>query len=362
MRPRRPTGLEVRTVLLLHYQMPLGCCVHATPIFAAVKAARPSSRLIVATRGLGAETFRHDPHIDVLIETSDPRGSLGALRKTASELIAILRDRGESVDLVLQPATDRAGSFALLALLLRLAPTVGFANLPELYDTYLAYNSELSLIDNNLRLVGARSPHREPAVYFVPRELAEARALLLEANPAQLPVCAFVMQGSGGQSTGWHADRFASVIQHVEVRGYETIFLGTQADEPRIQSVLDLAGSSGTSLAGRTTIAQLSALLTQCDLLVSIDTGTMHVGRAAGVPMVVLGPSWQRPIEWLPLQVANARVLRGQDRSEAPPGYQLDEIQTADVIEAINNLSTFYPPSQESRESRAQRLLSNVRA
>jgi ADP-heptose:LPS heptosyltransferase len=170
------------------------------------------------------------------------------------------------------------------------------------------------------------------------------------------------MQGSGGQSTGWHADRFASVIQHVEVRGYETIFLGTQADEPRIQSVLDLAGSSGTSLAGRTTIAQLSALLTQCDLLVSIDTGTMHVGRAAGVPMVVLGPSWQRPIEWLPLQVANARVLRGQDRSEAPPGYQLDEIDTAEVIAAVEELSTFYPPSEESRESRSQRLLSDVRA
>ena len=33
--------------------------------------------------------------------------------------------------------------------------------------------------------------------------------------------------------------------------------------------------------AGKTTIAELAALLAQCDLIVSLDTGTFHVARAA---------------------------------------------------------------------------------
>jgi hypothetical protein len=78
--------------------------------------------------------------------------------------------------------------------------------------------------------------------------------------------------------------------------------------------------------------------------------------------MVVLGPSWQRPIEWLPLGRANVRVLRGVDRASVPADYRLDEIEADEVIAAAEELAAAYPALAEQRATRAARLLSAMRA
>jgi ADP-heptose:LPS heptosyltransferase len=365
MRPSARGHHEPRTVLVLQYMMPLGCGVHGTPIFAALKAAHPDTTVVVATCGLGYAVLQHDPHIDHLIETADPVSSFGSKWAVARTLRSELRRRRLVPDLILQDACNRAGSYALLPLLLRLAPAVGFANAPPLYDRHLEYDPDLSLIDNNLRLValdGITAPHLEPAVYFAASELAAARSLLHEANAGDAPVTAFVMQGSGGQRTGWHDERFAATIRYVESLGHRILFLGTVADAAGIERIRAAAGFAGHSFAGRTSVPELAAVLCLCDLLITLDTGTMHVGRASGLPMVVLGPCWQKPLEWLPIGKPNVHILRGEDRDEVPPEYRLDEITTENVVVAVDDLTKRFPASSQARESRVSARLSTTRA
>jgi ADP-heptose:LPS heptosyltransferase len=169
------------------------------------------------------------------------------------------------------------------------------------------------------------------------------------------------VQGSGGQRTAWHAERFAEVIRFIDSLGHCIIYLGTAAEADEIEATRHAAGGLGESLAGKTTVAELAALLCLCDLLITVDTGTMHVGRASAVPMVVLGPSWQRPLEWLPLDRPQARILRGADRNDVPPGYHLDEIEVAEVIAAAQDLLATCPPTSEAREARAAARLSSTR-
>jgi ADP-heptose:LPS heptosyltransferase len=363
-RPR--TQRPPNTILILQYQMPLGCCVHGTPIYAAIKQAHPGITLIVATRGLGLATLQHDPNIDHLVETRDPMASRSATWQVARQLRRELQKRALTPDLILQDAANRAGSYALLTLLLRLAPTAGFADAPPLYDIHLDYDPHLSLIDNNLRLPYTDSTHRELSVYFTANDLAASRSLLAEANPNHQPTTAFVLQGSGAQQTAWHDDRFAAVIAHIEALGHQSIFLGTAPDAPTIDRIRTLAASRGLSLAGRTTIPQLAALLCLCDLVITVDTGTMHVGRATGLPMAVLAPTWQDPIEWLPLNLPHVRILRGPDRlieyGHVPADYHLDEIDAPTVQRAASDLLIQFPPSAAAREARALRLLSTTRA
>jgi ADP-heptose:LPS heptosyltransferase len=266
--------------------------------------------------------------------------------------------------MVMQDASNRRGRFALLALMLGLAPTCGFGDVPELYDVPIAYDPERSLIDNNLRLAaeaGGLPEHLEPAVYFTPNECERVRGLLAEVNRDSRPVTAFVVQGSGGQRTAWHEERFAEVIRYIDALGHCVIFLGTAAEAAEIERTRHAAGGRGQSFAGRTSVAELAALLCLCDLLITVDTGTMHVGRASGVPMVVLGPSWQRPLEWLPLGIPQARVLRGGDRDDVPPGYRLDEIEVDDVLAAARELLEIYPATNDAREARTAARLSSIR-
>jgi ADP-heptose:LPS heptosyltransferase len=367
---RQPELSTIRNFLLLQYPLALGTAIHATPLIAALHAAIPDARIAAAASGFALDVLRGNPGLERLVPTPSPLHEF--LPAARSLRKAHFFDR-EAYAVLLTTGNER--SRIMLAAVFGTSPTrVGFTLMPELAAVPLRFDPRISQIANNLCIVAAlghgpalleqlqANPALiEPAVYFSPSELDAARALCQEANPQGAPITAFAMQGSGGQRTGWHDHRFAQVIRHVESLGHRTVFLGTAADGAIIDRLRVLSGSSGVSLAGRTSVAQLTALLCLCDLLVTLDTGTMHAGRAAGLPMIVLGPSWQRPIEWLPLGKPNVRILRGDDRDDVPPDYRLDEISAADVIAAVDDLRDAYPPSQQERERRVGRMLSPPR-
>lgn len=351
---------QVKQVLILEYRLPLGCCVHMTPVFEVLKQCRPDLRIAVATRGLGAQVLRYSPWIDDLIVTPDPLTSLGSAVRALRRRLRIL---DMEPDCILTGASDQRTRISLLGMLSSSGWRGGYTQNPGLYRWPLIYDTGLSLIDNNLRtakLVGCDRTVSKPRVFFSSEDAAAARALLREANPDGRPLVVMVTQNSGGQSTGWHTDRFVHVIHAAQARGCAVVYVGTASDVPAIDAISEVAGGIGTSIAGRTSVTQLAAVLSMSDLTVTLDTGTMHVGRATGVPMVVLGPSWQKPLEWLPLDVENVRILRGSDREDVPPGYRLDEISADSVIAAMDELLSKYPPSPEARRERIEDSLSDV--
>jgi ADP-heptose:LPS heptosyltransferase len=360
-----PIPEKVSQVLVLEYLLPLGCCVHLTPLYEAIKRSRPEVSVTVATRGLGSALLRHHAFIDHLVETPDPlTDTLSASRTLVSELAK----RRLQPDCTFTGASDQRTRIALLALLSRTGWRGGYTQAPQLYQRTLVIDRQRSLIDNNLRLAalaGCSTDHLEPRVFFSSADAATARALVAESNPTgnprNNPLLVLVTQNSGGQSTGWHTDRFVQVIRHAhEVLGCTIVYVGTAADTNAVEQIRQQAGGIGVSLTGRTSVTELAALLAMSDVTVSLDTGTMHIARAVGVPLVVLGPSWQKPREWLPLEVPNARILRGVDRPDVPPGYRLDEIDAASVIAALTELLTAYPPDSNERAERLRRSESAI--
>ena len=350
-----PRPDEANSILILEYMLPLGCCVHLTPIYEAIKQARPSATITVATRGLGAALLQHNPFIDHLIQTPDPLTDLRAAHKS---LVHSLSRRNLRPNCCFTGASDQRTRIALLGLLAGAGWRGGFTQSPQLYHRPLQYQPDRSLIDNNLQLLsllGLPQHHVEPRVFFSAAEVALARTLTRSANPEGKPLLVMVTQNSGGQSTGWHIERFAEVIRHAhDVLGCAIIYAGTASDFYAIEQIRSAAGEIGTSLAGQTSVPELAALLALSDAAVSLDTGTMHVGRAVGIPMVIIGPSWQRPNEWLPLGQPHVRILRGPDRTDIPKGYRLDEVHAADVIAALEDLLITHPPSLTSRNARLQ--------
>ncbi len=209
-------------------------------------------------------------------------------------------------------------------------------------------------------LVGCEDAPTEPRIAFSQADAKKAASLLQAANPESKPLVVMVTQNSGGQSTGWHTERFAQVIRHAAECGFAIVYAGVAQDAAAIDAIRETAGNIDVSLAGKTAVNELAAVLAQSDFAVTLDTGTMHVGRSVGLPMVILGPSWQKPVEWLPLDLQNVRILRGEDRIGVPDGYRLDEISAESVIDALGELITLYPPSPEARQNRLQAALSQI--
>lgn len=109
------------------------------------------------------------------------------------------------------------------------------------------------------------------------------------------------------------------------------------------------AGRPVCSLAGQTTIKELGALLARADIVVSGDTGPLHVACAVGVPVVALfgatdpnrtypvAPPEKREIVVSERIAAVAHWRRGRVRSDQA-GEGTAEISVAPVLEATRRL------------------------
>jgi ADP-heptose:LPS heptosyltransferase len=349
-----------RRFLFLEYATALGSNVHATPVFEALKRHAPDSVIMVACSRMAFEVFEHNPFIDYLVETPNPRRQI---LKTARFLRAALRSSSFCPEAIATNTGNPLRSLALLAILTAKAFRFGYTLAPETYDLVLKYDPHNSLIANNLRLIeslGSDSQHVEPRVAFSPKDLAEAQRLLNEDPFGNgKPRVAFITQTSPTQRKSWPKDRFVSVANYI-TKAYDAriYFVGTEKESAAIEQVRGGVRADTLTVAGKTTIPVLSAVLSQCDLAVTLDTGIMHIGRSVGLPMVILAPAWQPVIEWLPLGFDQYRIFKGKDIPIAPPDYIMNEIQAEEVVGAIEELFASYPASPASRDRRVERSLS----
>jgi ADP-heptose:LPS heptosyltransferase len=335
----------VKSVLVLEYMMPLGGLVHMTPVFEAIKADRPEVVVTVATRGLGVEVLRHNPCVDHLVETPN---ALTDTLATARMLRAELKRRGVKPDCVLTGVSDQRTRIALVSVLLKAGWRGGYTLAPQLYQWALDYLPTGSLLDNNLRLaamVGCGQGHREPRVYFSDEDLANVRETLAQdgAQEGQF-VAVMVTQTSVTQRKGWRAERFRDVAEFLRREyGAHIVFIGAGAEAAAIDALRGGLTFPTTSVAGKTSITQLAAMMSLCNVGLTLDTGPMHVGRAVGLPMVVIAPAWSPPLEWLPIDDDRFRVLKNGDIPVAPADYIIDEVSVDEVQSGLQDLIQRYP-------------------
>lgn len=89
------------------------------------------------------------------------------------------------------------------------------------------------------------------------------------------------------------------IEQLLKIRSETLLVLGGPEEETYLQELFGTGDKRLVSLVGRTTPLVLSALLERCKVLVTNDTGPMHVAAAVGTPTVALfgstSPAWTRP-------------------------------------------------------------------
>jgi heptosyltransferase-2 len=113
------------------------------------------------------------------------------------------------------------------------------------------------------------------------------------ATVAAAPILALSPGATNSRAKRWIAERFASTADRLAERnGLQTVIVGTAGDVEVANEVAARMKSDALVLAGRTSIAELKAILGCTSLVISNDTGTAHVSAALGVPtVVVFGPT-----------------------------------------------------------------------
>ncbi len=122
------------------------------------------------------------------------------------------------------------------------------------------------------------------------------------------PVAVFCPGAEYGPAKRWPIPYFAELAQHMRDLGYSVWLIGSPRDRDIGDKIVALGNHTCHNLCGATDLADAIALLSCADLVVSNDSGLMHIAAALDRPMLALyGSSSPR---FTPPLSAKAQVLK----------------------------------------------------
>lgn len=275
----------------------IGDLVLATPAIAALREAKPDSRIdLLASRHA----------IDIvppgLINTviAFDKGKHNATRAilSPSNIGPLRRLRRVDYDTVIffHHFTLRAGliKFRLIAKVSGAKRIIGLRNkhanflTDSLEDSGFGEAHEAQYWLDLVALAGAPSKIRPAQVHS-----EDSRAIASTMSELQDGPIVVMHTGSGGYSKArrWSSIRFAEVADQLKSRYMAHIVLVGQRGDDSLKAAR-LMDFEVLNLVGKTTLPQLADVLRRADLFIGADSGVMHIAAAMGTPIVsIFGPS-----------------------------------------------------------------------
>ena len=177
----------------------------------------------------------------------------------------------------------------------------------------LSYEPAQHVRDNARQLIASAATGTSPATTSgmpqldIPAEATERARKILSS--ATRPIVGVHASG-GRESKQWYPSRFGEVAAAVaRTRGATIVLTGGHGDRALVDEVkATLGGLPVIDVVGTFDIVALAAILAELDVLVTGDTGPMHLAAAMNTPVVALfGPS--QPVRYGPLGT-KSRILR----------------------------------------------------
>jgi len=316
----------------------LGDIVHALPLAAALRARFPEARLDWVV------DERHLPLLE-LVPVVDRRIVWRSRSRSIAYRIAELRRGCATVHY--DAALDPQGLIksAVVARASGASRVIGFAAgaLREPLARYFYTETHAPpdtghVIRKNLTLAAAVDAQVDTPSF--PLEIPETRELDIVQQAVGGEPYVVLNPGAAWPNKRWSPSRFGELARVVSARhGLTSVVTWGGEDHARATAVVETSDGQAI-LAPATDIPALAALVGGARLVVSGDTGPMHLASALGTPVVALhGPTDPgRNGPWDPLDITVSRYdsCRCQQRrrcSETVPC--LEELTVAAVVEAV---------------------------
>jgi heptosyltransferase-2 len=102
------------------------------------------------------------------------------------------------------------------------------------------------------------------------------------------PVTAFMPGAEYGPAKQWPVEHFAELARRLTAGGYQVWQFGSDKDLVLASQIDELAGNCTTVLCGKTSLQEAIDLIAQVDVVVTNDSGLMHVAAALDKPMIAI--------------------------------------------------------------------------
>ncbi len=329
---------SVRRILVIKLRA-VGDVVLSTIVLKNLREAFPHASLEFLTEKGGAGVLQGNPFIDRCLVYDRTRmtgpGLIRQVRKGRYDLV---------IDLFGNPRT------ALLTLLSGAQYRVGYRFRGRTYAYNAVVEPRGSSVHNTqfnldaLERIGI--PIIDRSLHIVPGKHDEEKIEDFWRREIPVGVAVVALHSGGGWRTKrWPEERFAAVADKIQSQHGAAILLpwgpGEEPDVERIRSNM----KTRAIIPPSTTLLELAALLRRCSLVVTNDSGPMHIAAAMGTPVVgIFGPTSPRlqgPYGAKATTVRNESLpCLGCNLVECPIGNPcMKELEVQTVLDAIRELA-----------------------
>jgi ADP-heptose:LPS heptosyltransferase len=263
--------------------------------------------------GIAADLRQHYPAARIVMILSQSNRGLSCMLADCGEFMvlpmyspkrAVKMMRREKFDLLID-ANQWLRISALYCALAGAKCTVGFRTAGQFrhyaFDRVAEHERSRHEMDNFRALLAAVGlmGGATPRLTISPKDQVTVRGMVTP------PYVVFHPWAGGGRAAlkEWPKENWIAVARELIAQGYTIVVSGAPADGLNTNILLgaaERAGVSITRMAGKLTLGQTACLLQTAALVISVNTGVMHMAAALGSPLVALhGPT--NPKRWGPL-------------------------------------------------------------
>jgi len=279
----------------------IGDVIHTLPSLAALRACFPDAHVTWVIEEAASDLIADHPLLDRILVSPRKRWirnlKSGRFMMVFKEFRAFIRDlRARPYDLVI----DFHGLLksAVIVFLSGGKRKLGYDSLQEFSGLFLTEkipeDMEKHAVDRYLdfpRYLGA-DPGKPSFLISVTDAVAQRTDLLLRTHLPEpgRPFIAVSPQAFW-ETKLWDDEKFAELCDRI-MEALKLPVLFTGGDRPAIERIQTRMRHPAINLAGRTTLRELACLFSLAEILITTDSGPMHLAAAMGTPVVALfGPT-----------------------------------------------------------------------
>jgi len=282
---------EARRILIRAVNR-VGDAVMTTPALGAIREAFPQAEITLLANPLVSQLFSPHPWVDRVItfdRNGTHKGVTGKFR-----LAAQLRKQSFDAAIIFPNSFESALIPWLAGIPVRLGKSSdgrGFL-LTGRYcpDSRAVRDHEVEYYLGLVKHFGAAGHVAVPYLATSPAEDREAAALLADHGIRADDFVLGINPGAAfGSAKRWYPDRFADVAQQLSrLKHARVVIFGGPGETDIAAEIEQQLGGDCLNLAGTTSLRGLMGLIKSCNLIITNDSGPMHIAAAFEVPLVAI--------------------------------------------------------------------------
>jgi len=323
----------------------VGDVIMATPVLMDVRKTFPNARITAMCRNPMGDLLEEFPGVDEIF--SFTKTSRLVRRDEKRNIIAKLRAGEYDVGIILPNTFSSAWWFWQGKVRYRIGYDCAwrkwFLTHPISFPQDRMQQHLIMTYKNLLTPLGIVPSMSMPKLYMHEKEVAQAKTLLQRHGVQAHHRIVGINPGAAyGSAKCWLPERFREVTMSLlEDKNLVIVYFGDMTTENLVKEVCQGLSPRVVNMAGLTSIRELAALISLCDVLLTNDSGPMHIAGAFSTPVVALFGSTS-PIVTGPWN--DATILRKSVacspcyRRVCPIDFRcMKQIQVDEVVSAIQN-------------------------